>query len=149
MTISGAPDDLISAICSDISPGKWENYSNYTLSVSILCGVKWSNLLVKYTEIFQDTVKVYCVLAAQYRAQTGAMACTCLVKFLIYTAIWIVSGLNFPARSRAGDIDECVSLDLKQNQRIQQTVAWLVSVGIRTTGKYRTLVRELRTGGGK
>ena len=76
------------------------------------------------------------------------MACTCLVKFLIYAAIWIVRGLSFPARSRAGDIDECVSLDLNQNQRIQQTVVGsLVSIGIRTTGKYRTLVRELRGGG--
>ena len=46
--------------------------------------------LIKYKEIFQDRVRVYCALAAQGSVWWPGPH-MCLVKFLIYAAIWIVS----------------------------------------------------------
>ena len=57
----------------------------------------------------------------------------CLVKFLIYAAIWIVSGLSFPASSW---LEILMSAYPWSSQRRQAE-----SIRIRTTGKYRTLVR--------
>ena len=62
----------------------------------------------------------------------------CLVKFLIYAAIWIVSGLSFPASSWL----EILMSAYHWSSQCRQAE----SIGIRTTGKYRTLVREQRPG---